>query len=224
MRSAQDAAIAGADADVSGALRLLREASSALVRAAGSELRRAGRPDDAAGLTERLTEVAADAASTEAMLAGVLVETVAGSAFSGSDPTAGAAPEARTNERADQGDRSAGAEQTAVRRRIERALRELDAQRRTLDRELQVSAAALRDADAAHALASDALERAHAGLASAEERVAGARAQHDEAVQRLAGIELATERHQRELGALDPSRTPEPEPPVQARTRRRTGP
>lgn len=212
MRAAQDAAIRGGAADVATALRSLRDASSALTRAAGGELRRAGRAADVAGLTERLNEVAADAASTAALRSGVLV---ARGAAPGIDAAA-AATDAPAD-RAETGRAPHERERARRLQRLERELAELDARTDAIERDRHSAAAAEADALAA-------LERARAELAAAEMSVTEAVGRRDDAERALAEHERRLARHRRELLTLEPADTVTPQPPEGATGTRRRRP
>lgn len=207
MRSAHDAALAGGEADVAGAVRALRDAAAALTRAAASELRDAGRPSDVAGLTGRLTAVAADPASTAALRSGILVDrgTV--------NDSAARAPATGRDGRHEERDRATTDREDHV-ERLERRLAELDERAEGIERDR-------RAAQAAEADALSLLERARAELSAAEARTGEARTQRADAERALAEHERLRQQCRRELLALEPHGDAPPEPPEQANGSRR---
>lgn len=237
MRDAQRSAIAGGDADVAGALRSLRDAMAAMAKAAGAELRSTGRGADAAGLTERLTDVAGDQRLTAAVRAAVLtddgdavlpdlpaVEDVADVAEVA--PTAtrrarGASRDARSRSaeplRESSGEADAAADRAEQRRRVQREASELRERRRTAERDIRRAERALGEAEHARELASAALERAQADLAAADERLAEVIGRRDALQRELADTTAALERIDDEISDIESSS----ESPVQA-TRRRS--
>jgi hypothetical protein len=213
MRTAQEAAVAGGEADVAGALRALRESSSVFTRAAGRELRTAGRPADAAGLTERLTGVAADPASTAALRAGLLVDPGTGNA----DPPVARRP--TQSERRDEPGESA-----AVRRRRARDIERLERKLAALDERAVAIELDHRAAEADEADAVAALERARADMAAAEASVGEAQGRRADAEHALAEHRREQHRCRQELLALVPAGEAPTEPPEGANGRRRRRP
>lgn len=95
LREAQASSIEGRDGpDLRGALRALRDATTALGRQAGRALADAGRDPDTAEVTSRLGEIAAQAGAVDQLRAGVLGSTEPGD----EDPFAGLTPAAPAKE------------------------------------------------------------------------------------------------------------------------------
>ncbi len=102
LREAQAASIEGRDGpDLRGALRALRDATTALGRRAGRALAEAGRDPDTAEVTSRLGEIAAQAGAVDQLRAGVLGSADPGDEdlFAGLTPAAPAKPRAKATEK-----------------------------------------------------------------------------------------------------------------------------
>ncbi len=103
LREAQAASIEGRDGpDLRGALRALRDATTALGRRAGRALAEAGRDPDTAEVTSRLGEIAAQAGAVDQLRAGVLGSADPGDEdlFAGLTPAAPAKPLAKAEKQA----------------------------------------------------------------------------------------------------------------------------
>jgi hypothetical protein len=202
LREAQAASIEGRDGpDLRGALRALRDATTALARQAGRELSGAGRDPETAELTARLGEIAGLEAAVEQLRGGVLGSADPGEEelFAGLTPAPSPArPSPTTGTRAKRAKRAAGeadragveraqaeraeAERAAAERAEQEAAaaaRERDAQRRGLERAVAEAGRRREEAAERFAAAHRALDEARADLDHAEEQLEAATADLD---------------------------------------------
>lgn len=203
MRDAQTAAVEGRHADVSAALRTLRDRSAALVKQANAALTGAGRAADVADLTERVAAIAADLRASEQLRAAVLradddaMDAIRGlpdpttAAASSADPSpprpaGGAARPGVRGRRAggrivdDTTEHATGhvaeqmVEQAAERRRAMRELAESERARRIAAHELARAERVVVEAEAKRASASEAVGHTQRELAETQARLSTA--------------------------------------------------
>lgn len=201
LRDAQAASIEGRDGpDLRTSLRELRDATAAFAKHASAALVGADRAPDAGDIAARLGEVAADPATVDQLLAGVLgsSETDGPDLFAGLTPAmrpaskkAAPASKPTTRKRAavderDDAEATAAARAAAQRAALESALAEAE-------RDQAVAGAEVADADEVVREAEEVEARARAALDEAQQAAKAARARRRDATKALAGLDKAVD-------------------------------